>query len=238
MKEPFLHNYKVRVSDRAKRVLLKISVQNGLEIVIPKRYPKNRIPEIIERRRAWIETTLKRMDERRRKFTAQASVLPEMINLEAIREDWLVEYTFKNTKKISITEEPGCVLKLEGEIDNIPLVKKAVQKWVSRQARINLLPWLDEVSREINLPFSKATIRSQRTRWGSCSSRKTISLNRNLLFLPEELVRYILIHELAHTVELNHSARYWKLVEEKEPNFKEFDKAMRDGWKWVPAWMM
>ncbi len=178
------------------------------------------------------------MDERRRKFTAQAAVLPEMINLEAIREDWLVEYSFKNTKKIKLTEESGCVLKVEGEIDDIPAVRKALQKWVSRQARINLLPSLDEVSREIDLPFLKATIRSQRTRWGSCSSRKTISLNRNLLFLPEELVRYILIHELCHTVQLNHSAKYWQLVGEKEPNFKEFDKAMRDGWKWVPAWMM
>src|SRR5262249_44058438 len=76
----------------------------------------------------------------------------------------------------------------------------------------------------------------QRTRWASCSRRKTLSLNSKLLFLPPELVEYVLTHELCHLVEMNHSTRFWAVLAEHCPQFREFDTRLRDMWKVVPRW--
>jgi len=64
-----------------------------------------------------------------------------------------------------------------------------------------------------------------------------ISLNVRLLFLPQHLVRYALLHELVHTQEMNHSRRYWTLLESIEPNYRALDSELRGGWRLVPEWI-
>ncbi len=72
---------------------------------------------------------------------------------------------------------------------------------------------LSRLSKKHDLPFNKVTIRRSRTRWGSCSTKKNISLSCYLVLLPDHLAEYVMIHELCHTVEMNHSDRFWALVE-------------------------
>jgi predicted metal-dependent hydrolase len=93
------------------------------------------------------------------------------------------------------------------------------------------------VSQEIALPFEQVTVRGQKTLWASCSAKTNISLNYKLLFLPPELVRYVFIHELCHTIHLNHSRRFWALVAEKEPRYKQLDAELNKGWIYIPAWL-
>ncbi|HXV97711.1 MAG TPA: M48 family metallopeptidase, partial [Anaerolineae bacterium] len=100
-----------------------------------------------------------------------------------------------------------------------------------------LVSWLTEMSRIENLPFKRAAIRGQKSRWGSCSSTGTISLNYKLLFLPVSLVRYVLIHELCHTRYLNHSKKFWSLVKQKEPAYKAAQIELRAAWRYVPGWL-
>jgi predicted metal-dependent hydrolase len=90
--------------------------------------------------------------------------------------------------------------------------------WLKKQAKIVLPNWLNELSKKNNLPFNSVRIRAQKTRWGSCSARKNINLNYQLLFLPTGLVQHILLHELCHTVHLNHSKAFWQLLTRLDPN--------------------
>ena len=76
-------------------------------------------------------------------------------------------------------------------------------------------------------------VRCQRTRWGSCSRRKTISINQNLLFVPSYLVRHVFIHELFHILHPNHSRRFWELVAKKEPNYLALRKELRTADRWI-----
>ncbi len=76
---------------------------------------------------------------------------------------------------------------------------------------------------------SKITVRNQRTRWGSCSRLKNLNFNYRILFLPAELVDYIIVHELCHLLEFNHSHRFWSLVQKTIPNYLQIRKKLKQG---------
>ena len=77
------------------------------------------------------------------------------------------------------------------------------------EAQINLFHRLDHFSEKYNFPYNRSGFRCQKTRWGSCSGKNNISLNVNIVFLPEELQNYVLLHELVHTKVKNHSRKFW-----------------------------
>ena len=79
-----------------------------------------------------------------------------------------------------------------------------------------------------NFQYNRVSIRNQRTRWGSCSSKDNISLNMKLLHLPDQLIDYILLHELVHTRVKNHSQDFWNELETVVPNARTVDKQLRD----------
>lgn len=233
-----LPSYTVRESRKAKHVSLKISVSGNLEVIIPQGFDKKHIPEIIQRKQPWIERVTRRMEDRQAMVGLEVSDrLPDLIEFRAIAEKWQVKYQETQLPGIRITEQKGSNLALFGDVTNQEVCKAALQKWVSRKAQIHLVPWLGLVSRELDLPFGNTLIRKQKTRWGSCSSSKTISLNCKLLFLPSPLVRYVLIHELCHTIHLNHSQKFWSLVHSYEPDYEQYDSSLRDARCFVPLWM-
>jgi predicted metal-dependent hydrolase len=90
-------------------------------------------------------------------------------------------------------------------------VVEALRRWLGRKTREQVVPWLTALGRERGLDVPGVAIRAQRTRWASCSAKGTISRNLRLLFLPKELVRYALLHDLTHIQEMNHGRRYWTL---------------------------
>jgi len=84
---------------------------------------------------------------------------------------------------------------------------------------------------------SKVQVRLQRTRWGSCSSNGTISLNASLLLLEPALVGYLMVHELSHLRCLNHSAKYWRHVERFVPDYRSLDRRLAEAWTELPLWV-
>jgi predicted metal-dependent hydrolase len=88
-----------------------------------------------------------------------------------------------------------------------------------------------------NGKVSRIVVRSQRSRWGSCSRRGTISLNAKLLFLPPGLVEYVFLHELCHTQRMDHSKAYWALLRRHVPDCKRHARTLRATPGLVPAWV-
>jgi predicted metal-dependent hydrolase len=104
-------------------------------------------------------------------------------------------------------------------------------------ARRELKPRLAEQAERLNLKPTAVQVRLQRTRWGSCSSQGTISLNACLLLVDPALLRYLLVHELCHLQHLNHSPRYWRQVARFEPEFRVLDRRLAAAWAKLPAWV-
>ncbi len=138
---------------------------------------------------------------------------------------------------MTAVEQGGQQLLVYGDVEEIGRVVDALRRWLARKTREHVVPWLTTLASDRGLPVDGVAIRSQRTRWASCSAKGVISLNMRLLFLPQELVRYALLHELAHIREMNHSRRYWTLLESFEPNYRALDSELRAGWRLVPEWI-
>ena len=128
------------------------------------------------------------------------------------------------------------MLVVSGDIDDAERCLAALTRWLDRAARARLLPLLAQTACAVDIDYASARVRSQKTRWGSCSSRKTISLNRNLVFLPHDLVRSLMLHELAHTLVLNHSQRFWATLSAFDPDVAAHRVRMRSAHDFVPAW--
>lgn len=78
-----------------------------------------------------------------------------------------------------------------------------------------------------NFPYKRVAIKNQRSCWGSCSEKGNLNFNYKLAFLPSHVADYIIIHELCHLVELNHSPRFWSLVAQKCPEYKNYRKDLK-----------
>ncbi|MBD2096096.1 M48 family metallopeptidase [Trichocoleus sp. FACHB-591] len=233
-----LPNYKVRESHKAKHVNLKISPHHGLEVVVPKGFDHRRIPEILQKKQKWIDKIARQFEAQQEFLTSNAADqgVTEIV-LQAIAETWRVEYVPTTDPHVVVTEKPGQQLQVRGAITQKDLCHKALCKWLAHKARTHLVPWLRTVSHKVQLPFEQASVRGQKTRWASCSQNKMISLNYKLLFLPPEVVRYVFVHELCHTIHMNHSSAFWQLVGAKDPNYEQLDAELHNIWRYVPAWV-
>lgn len=231
-------DYRVRVSSRAKHVSIRVSHLGDVEVVVPRGFDQRCIPEIVQRRRDWIAKTIQRIEAERQTIpTEPADALPQTLSLRSLPEEWTVVYRPTSEPQLKVVLAIAHQLVLQGQIQSLELCQQALRRWLQRKAHLHLVPWLEQVSEQVSLPFSTASVRGQKTRWASCSSQKSISLNYKLLFLPPRLVRYVLVHELCHTVHLNHSAAFWGLVGEKEPNYRNLDAELRTAWRYVPEWV-
>ncbi len=225
--------YTVRLSARAKRLQIKVSAQGKVEVVLPSGVNSKVVEPFVKKHQQWLTDTLQRLKK-------QQSIKPELsfpdtVYLQAIKRNYSITYHANHKNGFIKRTTPESVEIFSG---NNSHKKRVLQQWLNTTAKETLVPWLHQTSERLNLPFNKATVRAQKTRWGSCSSHKNISINRNLLFLPAPVVQYLFIHELCHTKHLNHSKAYWAFVEKMEPDYKKLDRALRHANRQIPHWAL
>lgn len=112
-----------------------------------------------------------------------------------------------------------------------PTIKKGkelLEKWYRKEARRIFAQRLDEYATRHGLIYKALKLSSARTRWGSCSRQKNINLNWRLIMAPLDIIDYVIAHELAHTMHMNHSKRFWDQVEEIVPSHKTHKKWLKD----------
>jgi len=107
-------------------------------------------------------------------------------------------------------------------------IKKTLIDVMRWEAKIYLPKRLKELADKHGFKFQDVSIKNAKTRWGSCSSANNINLNLHLMRVPEHLIDYVLLHELAHTVEKNHGKKFWSLLEHCYPNARKADKEMNN----------
>lgn len=112
-------------------------------------------------------------------------------------------------------------------LQDVQRVPGLLEAWYRRQAGEILPRRMQPLARQLGVQYRRISIRAQRTRWGSCSATGAISLNWRLMLLSESLCDYVLVHELSHLREMNHSPRFWSLVGGVIPDFQSRRRQLR-----------
>ena len=220
--------FAVRVSPRARRLTARVHVGGRVEIVVPIGVSAKTVRDFVQRFTPWIDRKVAAMQC----FPEPADAVPPAIEFAFTNERFEVQWQRLAQRAVS---EAGTrlVVSAPDEAD----ARLLLRGWLKRAAADRLAPRLMQMADDLNYSVARVAIRCQRTRWGSCSTRGTVSLNCSLVFLRPAVVRYLFAHELAHTKHMNHSACFWRLVERLEPDYRSLDRELLAGWRTVPAWV-
>ncbi len=130
-----------------------------------------------------------------------------------------------------IQEQSGWITEKLNYLDSLPephiKTQKGDYKKYKETARVIVHKHILNLNTHYGFAFKKVAIRDQKTRWGSCSSKKNLSFNYKIALIPEKFAQYIVAHELCHLKEMNHGPRFWKLVEETIPEYQKIQNELR-----------
>ena len=232
-------DYRLRVTPWARGISLRVTATGALEIVAPRRYSPRTITRILVHERAWIERAQADAAARRQTLAPPPVWhLPMEISLPAVGAHWTVTVQPTAAHSVRVIDADPDELVVAGCVADPAACRRALRRWLFRQGKIHLLPRLAAVSHWCGLSYARSTVRLARSRWGSCSRLGVISLNAKLLLLPPALVDYVLVHELCHTREPNHSPAFWRVVARYCPAYPDHRAALRAAGKQLPAWTL
>jgi predicted metal-dependent hydrolase len=223
----------VRESRRARRLAIRVFPSGRVEVVVPRRTSRRAVVQFLDGHRAWIEAKLAHA---RRHAAAPEPFPPSRIELSACGQSWRVHLAGGSAAVRLRAIAPG-ILALFGDGSDARRVRRALRAWLAQEARVLLGPALAACALDMGVAYRRLAIRRQRTRWGSCSTHGTISLNGCLLFQTPQVMHYLLVHELAHTRHMNHSRAFWADVARHCPEHQRLDAELLDGWRRVPSWV-
>lgn len=212
----WLPDYTIKESQRAKYLRIYALSNGALEITIPKNRPSvRRISEFIKDKQLWIQKNTENIKQQ----LHDHNHLTRVLHFPLINETWHLIYIKSNKARVTTVPDKYIIL-IYGYECNKELVKDKLLAWLKRKAYIIVRPELDKLASNMGLLYSKLSIRSQKTIWGSCNSKGNISINYKVIFLERELCEYILVHELSHLVYMDHSFKFWQLVQNFIPDYK------------------
>nr|CAA6804506.1 MAG: protein of unknown function DUF45 [uncultured Thiotrichaceae bacterium] len=230
-------NYHIRPSTRAKYMRMQFSVDKGLIVTQPKGISILRLTEWVHSKLDWISKVSLDVAAKREQLTPTEPLQrPDSLELTAINQNIRVQYILTKSRQIRMEHNKNGVLTLEGATDNTEHCILSLQKWTQNYAKQPLGLALQKESQRTGLSYESYRVKAQRSRWGSCSSRGNINLNYKLILMPTEWMRYTLIHELCHTQEMNHSKRFWALVEQHMPDYQRIHNEMKRADTVLPDW--
>ncbi len=225
---------RVRRSPRARRLILRVLSADTVEVVLPPDATRAQVAPFLARHADWIRGAQARLAARPED---RERGMPSVVHLPAVRERWEVRSLWTFDAEVHVCEYPASQrLELRGSIDRLELWTSALQRWLQRRAQELLVPWLCRLADRLGFLHGGVTVRLQRSRWGSCSSRGRLNLNARLLLVAPELVEYLFVHELCHIRQLNHSARFWNLVGSHCPEYRTLDERLNRAGRELPFW--
>jgi hypothetical protein len=190
----------LRESPRARRLRLVVRDGRPLEVTVPRGTRERTLRRFLDESAGWIAD---RLDEARERAA--------------------------RTQTLGLAR-PGRVF-LAGEARPVPRLPgtdraAALERWYRREARSRLETVATREAARLGLVYARIAVRDQRTRWGSCSTRGTLSFNWRLVLAPPEVLEYVVVHELLHLREHNHSKAFWALLDRHRPGW-------RAQWQWL-----
>jgi predicted metal-dependent hydrolase len=215
--------YELYKSTKAKRVC--ITIKNQLvKVAVPSDLSFEYAKFFLENNKGWVLKTLQKQQNKAKSLQLKKYLAGEKFLYRGRNYPLVIEktpgpefYTIFKGSRI-VTYVPPDLSPREQSL----MVKNLIEKWYRGQAE-NILPeQVDYYSKLLALPYKKLKIKDQKTRWGSCSAKKNINLNWRIIMAPNQVIAYVIIHELTHLRYMNHSQQFWDTVEHYLPDYKKW----------------
>jgi predicted metal-dependent hydrolase len=210
--------YTLKRSSVARLVWLKIQRTTGLTVTVPRTYQIKQISAYLRANSAWILRHLA-------KYEADSSKPPEIQIPPADTILYLGKPLTISTVLSHVDlpvvrlENSKLIIDVDGSGKN--LAPLALELWMREQARQLIVDKAKHFSQIIGVAYHRISIRDQKSRWGSCSHLKNLNFNWRLIMAPEAVIDYVIIHELCHLKEMNHSKTFWSVVAWYCPKWRE-----------------
>ena len=229
--------YTLVQTSRELTVKLNVIMNKVLEIVVPRRFHTDHIDHIVAKHEAWILKQLDKLEAR--KNLREKHHLADGVSLTVLGEPHMVKIMMGSRKKPSVRRVQqleyiedravvgghrlhvycdGSIGQAKGALEDY--LRVIAEKYFNRRAK--------ELGDQMDVIYKNITIRGQKTRWGSCSREKNLNFNWRLIMLPVEVADSVIVHELAHTLHMNHSRAFYGLVERFCPDYRRLQKHLRN----------
>jgi predicted metal-dependent hydrolase len=217
-------DYRVRRSPRARRARVVVTAAGEVEVVLPRRMALCHAAPLVAEKRPWIERTLRRFEDAR----AAAPVrLADGGFVPYLGERLTLAVRVERGRRRAHVARHGARLEAKMGEPCAGALREALERWFRRQARLEIAPRLAAAAGRAGRVSGPLSIRSQATRWASCSSSGAMSFNWRLLLAPAAVLDYVVEHEVAHLDVPGHSPRFWALVAERCPDYREQERWLR-----------
>jgi predicted metal-dependent hydrolase len=216
--------YRIRRSDRARHARILVG-GDGIEVVVPRRFPLREVEPFVEEKRPWIERTLRRMRES--EAVLPAARLEDGGALSYLGERLALRVRIEPGRRRPHVARRGEVVTAAVSRGGPAVLEDALERWYRRRARFEIRPRLDAATAAAGVRYESLQIRGQRTRWASCSSTGAMSFNWRLLLAPAEILDYVVEHEVAHLEVHDHSERFWSLLGSRCPDWRDHERWLR-----------
>jgi predicted metal-dependent hydrolase len=206
-------SYRVRRSERARRVRVTVEPDRGVEVVLPRRASERTAAAAVRELRPWIERRMREVARTRAAVAARGDTVPYLGEVLELHPE----------PGRTRVHRRGDVLLTPTGADRAP----ALERWYRRAAAGEIAPRLSAACTQAGTTYERLTIRGQRTRWASCSRSGTMSFNWRLLLGPEAVLDYVVWHEVCHLEIMDHSPRFWSLLASHCPDYKAHSAWLR-----------
>lgn len=210
-------SYRVRRSDRARRVRVRVDEESGVEVVLPRRSAEREAAAAIRQLRPWIERRIAELERTRAAVAARGATVPYLGETLALVAEPGRTQVHRSGERLLVPGSPA-----GGEE-----ARAALERWYRRRAHAEIAPRLDAATAQAGTRYTKLTIRGQRTRWASCSTNGGMSFNWRLLLAPAPVLDYVVWHEVCHLEVMDHSPRFWNLLASRWPDYKAHQAWLR-----------
>lgn len=218
-------NYDIKLVNhpRAKHIRLSVSEKGEIKLTKPNYVRFTDIKKFLSKHDDWLDRIMKKIsvsNNRLLKINEETnlSISGEVFSFKIYKID------ISRTQKVKINHEEKVIYIFKhkhnsntSEKEIIEKLKTQLKKYSKGIFQEKSLYWANQM----NTRFNKISVRSQKTRWGSCSTAGNLNYNWKLILAPPEVLEYVVVHEIAHLIEHNHSHRFWSLVERNYPDFKQ-----------------
>ncbi|KJS20724.1 MAG: hypothetical protein VR72_13155 [Clostridiaceae bacterium BRH_c20a] len=221
--------YEMCPSTKAKQIRITI-INDKVRVSFPRGSNEQKVKGFVEDKKAWILKTLE-ANKRSEVKNPQKNYQAGEIYLLQGRSYMLQTKLYQGSKPYHKLIDKVIWVYLP---ENIPenywlhLVKEELSKWYKNQAHQVYQEKLEHYSKIMGLKYNQLRIKNQATRWGSCSSKSNLNLNWRVIMAPEDVIDYLIIHELAHLKFMNHSQQFWQLVASFKPDYEVWRKWLKD----------